>query len=159
MEGSRVLVCNGAASLLGTQSATLNTNGRLRGPWRNTATGRQTLPISGGPCSSAMCSLLINRTHSARRVGVDTKPLPLRALGFSSYLRLCQLKRLYYDANSVECCGSSSVGRGGGWRSKLVTVLLLCFLPLEIHQTQIVRLVWPSWTLCEEGRSWELTVF
>lgn len=114
MEGSRVLVCNGAASLLGTQSATLNTNGRLRGPWRNTATGRQTLPISSGPRSSATCSLLINRTHSARRVGVDTKPLPLRALGFSSYLRLCQLKRLYYDANSVECCGSSSVCVCGG---------------------------------------------
>lgn len=37
--------------------------------------------LAEGPCSSAMCSLLINRIHSLHHVQANTKPFPW-ALGF-----------------------------------------------------------------------------
>lgn len=80
------------------KSSTLNTNGMLLGPWRTQPAADKHCQLAEGPYSSAMCSHLINKTHSLHQVQTNTKPFPW-ALVFSSYPYLCQLKRLYYDDN------------------------------------------------------------
>lgn len=116
-----------------TKRAELNTSGSLRGPWRSAASGGQTLPINSGSYSSATCSLLINGTHSVHQVRLRTKKpfhLPSGAcfsppisvfVKWKGFIMMLTLWR------AVE-------SRLGGWRSRLVTVPLQCFLPLEIHQ-------------------------
>lgn len=130
-KGSRLLVCGRAASLLGTQS---------RQSW--IPVGACEALEGAQPPADKRCQLTAGPTHQLRvhswltghieciRSGsapIQTVPPPLGFLLFSSYLRLCQVKGLYYDANCVE-------SRLPGWRSRLVTVPLQCFLPLEMQQ-------------------------
>lgn len=56
--------------------------------------------LAAGLHSLAMCSLLINRTHSRRQVQANTKPFPW-AVGFSSCLHRCQLKRFLLFSKAV----------------------------------------------------------
>lgn len=69
--------------------------------------------LAEGPYTSAMCSLLFNRTHSHCIRSRQRQTLSPGHLVFSSYLHLCQLKRLYYDGN-CEAILRSVVEAGGG---------------------------------------------
>lgn len=114
-------LANCVASLLGAQSGSLNTNRRLLGPWRNIGTVDKNSQLAEGPCSSAMCSHVINRKHSLHQVQANTKPFPW-ALDFLSYPYLCQLKGVYYDAN----CETTVLIVVENWRRKGANLLLYC---------------------------------
>lgn len=91
--------------------------------------------LAAGLHSLAMCSLLINRTHSRRQVQANTKPFPWAA-GFSSCLHRCQLKRILVCYKAVRPLWGPLwkvcvVGWGGIGGSELITVLFLCFCPYE----------------------------
>lgn len=86
--------------------------------------------LAEGPYSSAMCSHPINRTHSLHQVQ-QAQNLSLGHLVFSSYPYLCQLKRLYYDANCETTLLPFSI-RFSTILCKPATVLHLCFLSEEI---------------------------
>lgn len=117
--------------------------------------------LAEGPYSSAMCSHLINRTHSLHQVRANTKPFPW-ALGFLLISLFMSIKKLYYDAN-CETTLRSVVGRGGGEKEQTG----YCIAPfVSFHKrsppkawTKIMCLLWPSWTRSEEGRNWESTSF
>lgn len=124
--------------------------------------------LAAGLHSLAMCSLLINRTHSRRQVQANTKPFPW-AVGFSSCLHRCQLKRFLVFYKAVrplwgplwKVCVVGCVG--GGWREWTHYCTVPLFLSLwEIlhqtkHATKIMRLAWQSWMHSEEDRKWELS--
>ena len=89
--------------------------------------------LAEGPYSSAMCSHLINRTHSLHQVQANTKPFPW-ALGFLLISLFMSIKRLYYDAN-CETTLRSVVERGGGEKEQTG----YCIAPLfpsirDLHQ-------------------------
>lgn len=73
--------------------------------------------LAEGPYSSAMCSHLINRTHSLHQVQENTKPFPW-ALGFLFISLFMSIKKLYYDAN-CETTLRSVVERGGGEKQQI----------------------------------------
>lgn len=84
--------------------------------------------LAAGLHSLAMCSLLINRTHSRRQVQANTKPFPW-AVGFSSCLHRCQLKRILVCYKAVRPLWGPLwkvcvVGWGGGLGG--VNSLLYC---------------------------------
>lgn len=68
--------------------------------------------LAEGPCSSAVYSQLITRTHPLHQVQANTKPFPW-ALGFILIFLLMSIKKLYYDANYGTVLGSI-VKTGGG---------------------------------------------
>lgn len=120
--------------------------------------------LAAGLHSLAMCSLLINRTHSRRQVQANTKPFPW-AVGFSSCLHRCQLKRFLGFFTKLWDHSEDRYGKCVWWGGREWTHY--CTVPLFLslweilhqtkHETKIMRLAWQSWMHSEEDRKWELS--
>lgn len=120
--------------------ATDNTKKESEYQWESAWPSTQPCPpadkhcqLAAGPRSLAMCSFLINRTHSQRQVQANTKPFPW-AVVFSSCLHRCQLKRFYYDANCETTLMTVVEGVCGGEWTRYCTAPLFLSVREILHQ-------------------------